>query len=65
MTDSFTIRLVVASLAIIALVSVVGALVLAYSGKAIPDAIIALGSACVGAVSGILARTSSSTEREN
>lgn len=59
MTDSFTIRLVVASLAVIALVALVGTLVLAYAGKTIPDAIIALGSACVGAVSGILARTSS------
>lgn len=62
MTDSFTVRLVVASLAIIALVSVVGGFVLAYGGKTIPDALIATGSACVGAISGILARTSTKGE---
>lgn len=59
MTDSFTIRLVVISLALVALVCVGGGLVLAYGEKSIPDAIIGLGSVAVGAVAGILARTSS------
>lgn len=63
MTDTFTIRLVVASLAIISLVAITGGLVLSYTERSIPDAIIALGSACVGALSGILARTSSDQDK--
>lgn len=59
MTDSFTIRLVVASLALLALLCVGGGILLAYGGKAIPDALIAIGSSSAGAISGILARTSS------
>lgn len=59
MTDSFTIRLVVGSLALIGLVCVAGGFWLASNGGTIPDALIAIGSSAVGAISGILARTSS------
>lgn len=59
MTDSLTIRIVVGSLALVALLVVAGSIWLAHDGVAIPDALIAIGSSAVGAVAGILSRTSS------
>lgn len=59
MTDSLTIRIVVGSLAFLALLATSGVIYLAAQGVAIPDALIAIDSSAVGAVAGILSRTSS------
>lgn len=58
--DQKTVRLVISVLGVLALAVVVGAIVLSYQEKTIPDALIALGSVSVGAVAGILSKTSGS-----
>ena len=42
------------SLAVIAVIALVGAIALAASGKAVPDSVIALGSTAIGALAGVL-----------
>ena len=59
-TDAFTVRTVALGLMAAALAVIVGGIVLAYQSKAIPDALIALGSGALGAGASLLARTSSS-----
>lgn len=58
--DQKTVRLVISVLGMLALTVVIGAIVLSYQEKTIPDALIALGSVSVGAVAGILSKTSGS-----
>lgn len=59
MTDRLTVRLVVATLGLVALLTIAGGFWLAHDDKGIPDALIALGSSSVGAIAALLARTSS------
>ncbi len=59
MTDRITIRAVVAILGLVAVSTMIGGFVLAYASKTIPDALIALGSAALGSVGTLLARTQS------
>lgn len=54
-TDVWIYRMVVAALGLAVLTGVVGAIVLAMAGKAIPEVLVALGSAAVGALAGLLA----------
>ncbi len=58
-TDRSTVQLVVIVLGLVAIagISLVG--VLAYQAKAIPDALIGLSSLALGAVAGLLSKTSS------
>ncbi len=58
MTDRQTVRLVVVVLGVVTLAGVGMIGLLAYQSKAIPDALLALTSAALGAVSGLLAKTS-------
>jgi hypothetical protein len=60
--DQKTVRLVISVLGLLAVGVVVGAIVLAYQSKTIPDALISLGSVAVGAVAGILSKTSGSSD---
>lgn len=59
MTDKRTIQLVVIVLGMVTLAGIFLAGVLAYQSKPIPDAVIALASTALGAVAGLLAKTSS------
>lgn len=59
MTDRWVIRAVVVILGVVATICVSGGFALAYADKQIPDALIALGSAAVGGVAALLARTGS------
>lgn len=56
-TDRPTVRIVVAVLGIIAVAVVLGGIWLAADDKALPDALIAIGSGAAGAVAALLART--------
>jgi hypothetical protein len=56
--DQKTVQMVIGFLGLIALNVVLGGMILAYTGKPIPSEIVALGSAALGAVAGILAKTS-------
>jgi hypothetical protein len=58
MIDGRTERLVIAALALLALATVVGGIVLAWNDRGLPGEIIAIGSAAAGAIGGILARPS-------
>ena len=57
-TDRLTVRLVVL-LGLLAIIATVGLLMLSYHGRTVPDSLIAIGSATVGALSALLAKTSS------
>lgn len=59
MTDRFTVRAVIVFLGIIATAGVVGGFVLASGSKSVPDFIIGITSTAIGALGGILAKTSS------
>jgi hypothetical protein len=48
-------RIVVLALALVLLTAAVGAIVLGWNGKAMPESLIALGSAAIGALAGLLA----------
>lgn len=56
--DQFVVRLVILFLGLFALTTLLGGIYLAAVGKAIPDALIAMGGTAIGAVGGILSRTS-------
>lgn len=49
---------VVSSLGLATCGTVLGAIILAYQGKAIPSALVAIGSVAVGALGGLLSKTS-------
>lgn len=53
--DFWIYRIVVGALALVALATVVGGIVLAGAGRELPGAVIALGSAAIGALAGLLA----------
>lgn len=55
--DQSTVRLVIGSLALLALSVVVGGIALAFADRSLPGELIAIGSAAAGAVGGILSRT--------
>jgi hypothetical protein len=54
-TDVWIYRAVVVVLGTIACMSVLGAIVLALASRSTPEVLVALGSACVGALAGLLA----------
>jgi hypothetical protein len=53
--DTWIYRIVVGSLGLVVLSSVIGAIVLSAVGKPIPELLLALGSAAIGALAGLLA----------
>jgi hypothetical protein len=53
--DTWVYRLVVSVLGLVALTCAVGAIVIQLRGIAVPDILVALGSAAVGALAGLLA----------
>lgn len=57
MSDNTTVRLVIATLALLAFAVVVGGIYLTAIDKALPGELIAIGSAAAGAVAGILSKT--------
>src|SRR5687768_14973661 len=59
MTDTFTVRAVIVFLGIIALSGVVGGFYLAAQAKTVPDFIIGITATAIGALGGILSKTSS------
>lgn len=64
MTDRRVVELVVVVLGLVTLVSLALGGYLAIHGKTIPDFIIGMGTGAMGAVAGLLARTSSSPPAE-
>ena len=58
-TDTWTVRLVVIFVGVVALAAIVGAIVLSYAGKPVPDAVNILGGAAVTGVVALLASTKS------
>ncbi|HRI04228.1 MAG TPA: hypothetical protein PLL77_10845 [Pyrinomonadaceae bacterium] len=54
-TDRLIYRMVVGALGLTMLLSLIGIFIMAFYGKLIPEGAIALGSAAVGAVAGLLA----------
>ncbi len=54
-TDKWIYRMVVISLGLTVLISIVGLLIMSFYGKLLPEGVVALGSAAVGALAGLLA----------
>ena len=54
-SDAWVYRLVVIALGLAALIAVGGTVALAFAGKPVPEALVAIGSAAVGALAGLLA----------
>ena len=54
-TDKLIYRIVVISLGLSVLISIIGILIMSYNSKLIPEGVVALGSAAVGALAGLLA----------
>ena len=54
-TDEWIYRIVVLALGVVAVLGVVGAILLSLMGAGIPEVLLALGSASVGALAGLLA----------
>jgi uncharacterized ion transporter superfamily protein YfcC len=55
MGDKWIYRLVVLALTLVVLIAAVGAIVLSWNSKGMPESLIALGSASIGASAGLLA----------
>jgi hypothetical protein len=53
-TDVWIYRMVVAALGLVVLVAAVGGIVLANTEKGVPDVLLSLGSAAIGALAGLL-----------
>ena len=53
--DVWIYRMVVFALGITVILGIIGAIILAMAGKQIPEVLVALGSAAVGALAGLLA----------
>jgi len=53
-SDCWIYRMVVGALGLVMIISVVGAIILGMAGKPTPDGLLALGSAAVGALAGLL-----------
>lgn len=62
MSDNTTVRLVIATLALLAFAVVVGGIYLTAIDKSLPGELIAIGSAAAGAVAGILSKTGHTSE---
>lgn len=60
MADRWTVRIVAAGLALLALVVVAGLIWLAGTDHAVPEALVAIGSGAAGALAALLARTTAS-----
>lgn len=54
-TDIWLYRIVVVVLGLTVMASIVGAIMLAMSGQSTPEVIVALGSAAIGGLAGLLA----------
>lgn len=61
-SDRWIYRIVASVLGLIGLIAVVGAILLAFAGSEIPDVLVALGSAAVGALAGLFNPLQSSSE---
>jgi len=59
MTDRWTIRAVTVFLGLIAVLCVAGGFALSFVGKDIPEAMVGIGSAALGSLATLLARTGS------
>lgn len=57
MDDRWTMRIVVAALAALGVIIVLGGISLTFVGRDVPEALIAIGSGAVGALGGILTRS--------
>lgn len=55
--DIWLYRMIIAALGVTLVATVVGAIVLAITGRSAPDAIVALGSAAIGGMAGFLVPT--------
>ncbi|CAG0941634.1 hypothetical protein ANRL1_00617 [Anaerolineae bacterium] len=53
--DVWIYRMVVAALGLTVLIGAIGAILLAVAGKPVPEVLVALGSASIGALAGLLA----------
>ena len=53
--DKAVYRIVVIALAAVMLVAAIGAIAISWAGKTMPESLVALGSAAVGALAGLLA----------
>ena len=53
--DTLIYRMVVGALGLVVLIAAVGAIILVAEGKTAPDVLVALGSAAIGALAGLLA----------
>lgn len=63
MNDHLTVRIVIASLTVLALAVVIGGIALTFQDKSLPGELIAIGSAAAGSVGAILARGTSDSVR--
>ena len=61
--DVWIYRMVVAALGLAVLFSIIGAVYLVSESKETPETLIALGSAAIGAISGLLAKSPSQTHQ--
>lgn len=64
MTDTLTVRMVVALLGLLGFASVVGVVVLSAMQIAVPDGIWSLGGSAVGALAAVLSRTTTTSEQK-
>jgi drug/metabolite transporter (DMT)-like permease len=63
MEDRWTMRMVVAGLAALGVLVVLGGISLSFVGRDVPEALVAIGSGAVGALGGILTRSPLESER--
>jgi len=63
-TDTWTVRIVVMSLALIAFAVIIGQIYLTAVGRTLPDTIIVIGSGSAGALGGLLASTRSTSAKK-
>ena len=61
-SDRWIYRIVVTALGLVAVIAVLGLIIVALEEVAIPDAVLALGSAAVGALAGLLAPSPTPTK---
>ena len=54
-TDKWIYRMVVGCLGLAVIISIIGLLIMSFYGKLLPEGVVALGSAAVGALAGLLA----------
>jgi predicted permease len=54
-TDKWIYRMVIIALGLTVLISIIGLLIMSFYSKLLPEGVVALGSAAVGALAGLLA----------